>query len=320
MQKLARKCNKEYNMNHMNSIQRRRKNMENKKKNRVNVKALIISIILLTVISLMAKHLGLFEGMDSLVNVNVDTIVRVCVALSLIIVVGNVALIVIGLFYGKDENSKTVVSVVSSLIKYSMALVAGCWGASIIGVDVSTIFASVGIVALIIGFGAESLVADIITGIFMLFEGEYKVGHIVEVDGYRGTIVEIGIRTLSIVDGSGNIKRINNSSLSNVVNRSVNASFAVTDIMVSYEMDLEELEKNLNVILVEIEKKYDNLFNGKIKYLGVEALEAVGMKLRFCVELDEKNLFTGKRILNRELKIAFDKNNIKIAYGKSSGN
>lgn len=294
--------------------------MENKKKNRVNVKALIISIILLTVISLMAKHLGLFEGLDSLVNVNVDTIVRVCVALSLIIVVGNVALIVIGLFYGKDENSKTVVSVVSSLIKYSMALVAGCWGASIIGVDVSTIFASVGIVALIIGFGAESLVADIITGIFMLFEGEYKVGHIVEVDGYRGTIVEIGIRTLSIVDGSGNIKRINNSSLSNVVNRSVNASFAVTDIMVSYEMDLEELEKNLNVILVEIEKKYDNLFRGKIKYLGVEALEAVGMKLRFCVELDEKNLFTGKRILNRELKIAFDKNNIKIAYDKSSGN
>ena len=152
----------------------------------------------------------------------------------------------------------------------------------------------------------------------MLFEGEYKVGLIVEVDGYRGTIVEIGIRTLSIVDGSGNVKRINNSSLSNVVNRSVHASFAVTDIMVSYEMDLEELEKTLHVILEEIEKKYDNLFIGKIKYLGVEALEATGMKLRFCVELDEKNLFTGKRILNRELKIAFDKNNIKIAYDKSS--
>ena len=76
--------------------------------------------------------------------------------------------------------------------------------------NVSTILASVGLLALIVGFGAESLITDVITGVFMLFENQYNVGDIIEVSGFRGTVSSIGIRTISITDSSGNIKIINN--------------------------------------------------------------------------------------------------------------
>ena len=292
--------------------------MENKKKS--YLKKIVIPLMFLIVISVVAKNTGLFEGIDGLITFNVDTIVQVVVAVAFITVAGNVFLIILNFFTRKSGRVGTMATLISSIIKYAMVLVGFCWILSIIGVDVSTIFASIGILALIIGFGAESLVADLVTGIFILFENEYNVGDIIEIDGYRGTVNEIGLRTLSIIDGSGNIKRINNSNLKNIVNRSINNSCAVSDIMVSYDTDLEELDETLKIILEEIEKKYETLFEGKIKYVGVESLEPMGIKLRFCVDLDEKNLFTGKRILNKELKIAFDKNNIVITHEKFAGN
>ena len=145
----------------------------------------------------------------------------------------------------KERKGLTLISLFSSLLHYVAALVILCWGLSILGVNVNAIVASVGIVALIVGFGAESLVADVVTGIFLLFENQYNVGDIVEVNGFRGTVKEIGIRTTSIMDVGGNVKIINNSEMKNILNRSDNISRAVSDIAIPYETDLEALEAKL---------------------------------------------------------------------------
>lgn len=284
--------------------------MENKKKN--YAKKIIVPLIFLVAVTLVAKFTGLFQGMDNMITFNVNTIFRVVVAVAFIMVVGNVGLMLLGVFTKKSGRLGTMATLISSIVKYAMVLIGFCWILSIIGVDVSTIFASIGIVALILGFGAESLVADLVTGVFILFENEYNVGDIIEIDGFRGTVKEIGLRTLCLEDGGGNIKIINNSDLKNIINRSNHKSNAVCDIMISYNTDLEEVKEKLKKILPEIHKKHENVFKGEIRYLGVEALEQLGIKLRFCVEVDEKEIFSGKRILNEELKTAFDKNNIAI--------
>lgn len=291
--------------------------MENKKKN--YAKKIMIPLVFLVAVTLIAKFTGLFQGMDNMITFNVNNIFRVIVAIAFIMVVGNIVLMVLGIFTKKSGRLGTMATLISSIIKYAMVLIGFCWVLSIIGVDVSTIFASIGIVALILGFGAESLVADLVTGVFILFENEYNVGDIIEIDGFRGTVKEIGLRTLCLEDGGGNIKIINNSDLKNIINRSHRKSNAVCDIMVSYDTDLEELRETLKKMLPEIHKKHETIFNGEIRYLGVEALEQIGMKLRFCVEVDEKDIFSGKRILNEELKIAFDKNNIIITYALTAG-
>ena len=205
----------------------------------------------------------------------------------------------------KERKGLTLISLLSSLLRYVAALVILCWGLSILGVNVNAIVASVGIVALIVGFGAESLVADVVTGIFLLFENQYNVGDIVEVNGFRGTVKEIGIRTTAIMDVGGNIKIINNSEMKNILNRSDNVSRAVSDIAIPYETDLEALEEKLPGLMEEIFEKRNGLMLNKPVYLGVQQLADSSVILRFVVEVSEKDIYTGARILNRDLWLGF---------------
>ncbi len=222
--------------------------------------------------------------------------------------------LVLGLVKPKERKGMTYVSLLSSLIRYVAALVILCWGLSILGVNVNAIVASVGIVALIVGFGAESRVADMVTGVFLLFENQYNVGDIVEVNGFRGTVKAIGIRTTSIMDAGDNIKIINNSEMKNILNRSDNISRAVSDIAIPYETDLEALEAKLPGLMAEIHQKRSEVMLAEPRYLGVQQLAESSVILRFVVEVAEKDIYTGARILNRDLWLGFRKLGIECPF------
>ena len=282
-----------------------------------NIFLIVFSGILLMTIMLIAKETDLFddlEDMEAGLKISGGMMLNVVLALALVVLISNVLLIVLNLFRNRKGRIGTLVTVISSLIKYISVLVAFCWILSIIGVNVSTIFASVGIFALILGFGAESLVADLVTGVFILFENQYNVGDIVEIDGFRGKVKEIGIRTLSLEDTGGNIKTINNSELKNIVNRSNQRSVAVCDVSVSYNTDIEELEEKLVNMLQKIKAKHTDIFIGRVEFVGVEALADSGVVLRIIADVSEENIFKGRRLLNKEIKIMFDKDGIIIPY------
>lgn len=208
---------------------------------------------------------------------------------------------VLGLIHPKSHRARTILTLLNSLLRYAAALVILCWGLSILGVDVSVIVASVGVVALVVGFGVESLIADVVTGTFILFENQYNVGDIVEVGGFRGTVKDIGIRTTAIEDAGGNVKIINNSEMKNILNRSDHASRAVCDIDIPYETDLEALEERIPALLEEIYRQNAGILKSVPAYLGVEKLGGSSVVLRFVAEVAEKDLFTAGRVLNRSL-------------------
>lgn len=268
----------------------------------------------LVVLTYMCVKTGIFPGVGSLIDISFDTILKIIIAIAFIQVVGGVLIVVLSLFKNKSGRIGTMSTVLISIVKYSMRIIGFCWVLTIIGVNVSTIFASIGILALIIGFGAESLVADIVTGVFVLFENEYNIGDIIEVDGFRGTVTEIGIRTVSVQDSGGNIKIINNSDLKNIINRSNQKSTAVCDIGVAYETDLEEFDKLVIKIIDEITDRNPEAFKSGIKYLGVQELGDFSITLRFAAEAEENKVFATRRLLNKELKIAFDRHNVSIPF------
>lgn len=208
---------------------------------------------------------------------------------------------VLGLIHPKAHRAQTILTLLNSLLRYAAALVILCWGLSILGVDVGVIVASVGVVALVVGFGVESLIADVVTGTFILFENQYNVGDIVEVGGFRGTVKTIGIRTTAIEDAGGNVKIINNSEVKNILNRSEHASRAVCDIDIPYETDMEALEERLPALLEEIYRQNTEVLQSAPTYLGVEKLGASSVVLRFVAEVEEKDLFAAGRVLNRSL-------------------
>ena len=223
-------------------------------------------------------------------------------------------LLVLGLIKPRTHRGQTLLTIIASLGKYVAAIVILCWGLSILGVNVSGILASVGVLTLVVGFSAESLIADVITGFFMLFENQYNVGDIVEVGGFRGTVCEIGIRTTSIMDVGGNVKIVNNSEMKNILNRSDRVSVSASTIDIPYETDLESLEAAIPGLMDEIYQKHGEDMLSALQYLGVQALGSSGITLKFIVEVEEQNIFKGARILNHDLLLGFRKLGVECPY------
>ena len=213
----------------------------------------------------------------------------------------------------KTKGGMTAVKLISSFLKYIIAIVALLWILTAWGVDTTTLIASAGIMGLVIGLGAQSLIADIIAGMFTVFEGEYQVGDIVVIDGWRGTVDEIGIRTTKIVDAGGNIKIINNSEISSVVNQTKAVSSVSTVMSIEYGESLQRVEivirDNIDKIRADIPQIVDGPF-----YKGVKALGASSVDLLFITNCKEEDYFVVQRAMNRELKLLFDANNINIPY------
>lgn len=241
-------------------------------------------------------------------------IAQVIAMAALVLLCANLLILLLGVLKPKTHRGASLVTLFSSLTRYVAALIILCWGLSIFGVDVNTIVASVGVVTLVVGFGAESLVADLITGVFMLFENQYNVGDIVEVNGFRGTVQDIGIRTTSIVDPGGNVKIINNSDMKNILNRSDRSSRAVANIGIPYETDLEALEAGLPGLMAEIYEAHKDILKAEPRYLGVAELADSAVVLRFVAEVPESEIYSAGRVLNRDLWLGFRKLGVECPF------
>lgn len=241
-------------------------------------------------------------------------LVKCALIIMVMIIITNVVKMITEKAQPKSNKGKSIVSMLNSIISYACAVIGIVWCLSAIGINLSTIFASIGIVALIIGFAAESLIEDVITGVFLVFEDEFNVGDIIEIDGFRGTVTSIGVRTTCIQNPAGNVKIMNNSDIRNVLNRSKAQTAAVVDIPIAYEADVEETERILLQILDRIPEEHPDVFKEVPKYLGVQELAGSSVNLRVVAQVDDKDVFTATRILNRDIKVGFDRVGISVPF------
>lgn len=213
----------------------------------------------------------------------------------------------------KSNRAKTVVTLIDGLVKYSCALAIVFIVLSAVGVDTSAIWASVGILTLIIGLGCQSLITDIVAGLFLVAENEYNVGEIIVVDGFRGTVKEIGIRSTKILDAAGNIKIINNSDIKNIVNLSRELSLAVCDCGIDYSDSIERVELVIAHNLEKIKERIPAIVDGPY-YKGVSELADSAVVIKVVAQCKEEDRYQVQRDLNREIKILFDNNNVSIPF------
>lgn len=284
-------------------------------KNKTKITGLIacIAILIITVPVGFLTDVFDFEDLKT-VGIEFSTILKVIVMAAAVIAVVSLITMLLSLPNPKNHRTRSLLSIVSSMLKYIAGIVILCWGLSIIGVNVSTIVASVGIIALIVGFSAESLIADVVTGAFMIFENQYNVGDIVEVDGFRGKVTNIGIRTTSITDTGDNAKVINNSAMRNILNRSDKLSRSVCDISIPYETDIEELEKQIPGLVQLMYENHKDVMQDVPKYLGIQQLADSSIVLRFVVNVNEKDIFSCTRIMNHDLLLGFRKLGIECPF------
>ena len=221
---------------------------------------------------------------------------------------------IFGLLAKRNNRSASIATLLLSLLKYVAVIAAIIWGLGILGVSMTAVFAGVGIVGLALGFGAQSLIEDIITGFFIIFEGQYGIGDIIVLDDFRGVVRSIGVRTTVLEDAGGNLKIVNNSDIRNLQNRSRNDSLAICEVDVAYETDLKALEKMLPPELERMYEENRSLYLSAPRYMGVEDLGESGVKLRFCVSVTEENFFVGKRRLARDIRVLFSEKGVEIPF------
>ena len=267
--------------------------------------------------AIMQDLFGDVGKLQDMVSFSWVSVFQLIIMVALLLVIREIANAILERIHPSTNRGMTMKDLFSSALKYILTLVGFFWGLAIIGVNVSTLFASVGIMALIIGFGAESLIADVITGLFMIFENQYNVGDIIEMDGYRGTVVNIAIRTTSIQDNDGNIKIFNNSDMRNIINQSSDSSYSVCDVRIPYEADIENAEQVIDKLCKELLEEHPDVFLTQPVYQGVQELQKADVMLRIVAEVKEQDRFDAARMMNRKMKIGLEKSGITASNKKS---
>ena len=217
--------------------------------------------------------------------------------------------------FGRTNKQITIIKLFISFLRWIIAIIAFLLVLSAWGVDTTTLLASAGILALIIGLGAQSLIADIIAGIFIVFEGDYQVGDIVVIDGWRGTVEEIGIRTTKVADAGGNIKIVNNSKITSIINQTHELSVAKCYMSIDYDESLERVELIMKENLSKIKERIPAIIDGPY-YKGVSELGESSVNLLFMAICKEEDIYQVQRDLNREMYLLFNQNDISIPFNQ----
>lgn len=278
----------------------------------------IVGIALLALL-LLAEYLpqdwyivAIFSGAKEEVNA-VDKFIKAAVYTVVAFFIKDFLVAILGVASKRSPRAVTICDMLSNFLKYVVFILAFLLILGAFGVNTAALAASAGILTLIVGLGCQSLIADILAGVFIVFEGAFKVGDIVVVGGFRGTVQHIGIRSTRIIDATGNVKIIKNSAIDDLINNTQDLSVAVCTCGVDYAIPMERVEAVINANLDYMKEKIPQIVEGPI-YLGVDELADSGVIVKLIAKCEEKDKFTVQRAMNREIKVIFDANEITIPF------
>jgi len=211
------------------------------------------------------------------------------------------------------SRSETVGHLLDSFVKYASVIGGIFYCLSAAGMNTGTLLASAGILSLVVGLGAQSLIGDILAGMSIVFEGSFRVGDIVTIDGWRGEVVEIGIRTTKVRSAGNDIRIFNNAAISSVINMTKQYSYASVDVGIDYSESLEHVEAVLKHELPQVRKHIPAIVAGPY-YKGVTSLGDSSVNLRILAQCSEADRIQVTRDLNREILLLFNRNHISIPF------
>ncbi len=242
----------------------------------------------------------------------VPNIIQAIRIITVILVITTIVLAILNKAFRKNQRQITVVRLINSMVKCVMTIVLVIAVLAIWGVNTTALITGAGVVTLVVGLGMQSLISDVVAGLFIVFENEFNVGDIVTIDGFRGTVISIGIRTTKL-EALGNIKIVNNSDIRGVLNQTVNPSTAKALIDIEYGESLQRVEEIIAKKLPQV--KIEGVI-GVISYDGVATLGASGVTLQFTANCYEGDIFAVQREMNKQLKLMFDENGVGIPFNQ----
>jgi small-conductance mechanosensitive channel len=214
----------------------------------------------------------------------------------------------------RRKRAQTISSVVRRGLSALIWTTAGLVVLRELDVDITPVLTGAGIVGLAVGFGAQTLVKDIISGLFLIAEDQVRLGDVAEINNIGGSVEEINLRTIVLRDLEGTLHYIANGEIRTLANKSKDFSYYVIDIGVGYDDDTDRIVDAVREVAREL--MVDPAFTASIlepiEVLGVDAFKASEVTLRFRLKTLPMKQWEVGRELRRRIKIAFDAAGIKI--------
>ncbi|HKA52077.1 MAG TPA: mechanosensitive ion channel family protein [Candidatus Binatia bacterium] len=225
-----------------------------------------------------------------------------------------------GLSPERQKRAQTLSEVVQAAATTVLFVITAMMLLEEIGLNIAPLLTAAGIGGLAIGFGAQNLVRDLITGFFLLLEDQIRVGDIVKVGDKSGLVEQLGLRVLLLRDFDGSVHMIPNGSITTVTNLTKDYSYAVLHIGVSYHTDLDEAVAVLTHVGADL--RHDPEFAadllGELRVVGVDDFADAQVKLILRLKTVPSKQWHVSRELRRRIKKAFDAHNIQMREGLQS--
>ena len=210
-------------------------------------------------------------------------------------------------------RTETICRLLLSVLKYGLGIGMLFYCLYLVSVNSTGLIASASVLSLVIGFGAQSLITDIIAGLFIVFEGVFRVGDIITVQGFRGTVIDISLRTTKVLGVDGNVSVYNNNDIKGVLNMTRQASYAAVSPSIEYGQDIDYVEAVLKRELPKLKKRDSRILEAP-KYLGVESLGDSGVVLLIVCKCNEEDIKGLTRYLNRAILKIFYQYGINVPF------
>ena len=217
-----------------------------------------------------------------------------------------------------DKKKKTLISLFKNILKYLIFTLIILAILNVYGVNTNSILASIGVIGVIIGLAFQSIIADFLAGIFILFDNHYIIGDTISINGFKGEVISFGLMSTKIKAATGEVLIISNSSFKELINYSMNNTTLYINLDVAYDTDIDKLEKVLKDITEKV-LKIKNVTN-KYELLGINEFSSSSIKYLVSIECKANTQYQVKRDYYKLIREEFNKNNIEIPYNKMDVN
>ncbi len=212
-----------------------------------------------------------------------------------------------------DKRANTLIAILKKIVNYILIFFGIITVLDMFNIPTASILATAGIGGLAVGFGAQSLVKDIITGFFILLEDQYSVGDYIQTGDYDGIVEELGLRITKLRAFSGELHIIPNSNIQIVTNRTRGAMRALVKVSIAYEEDIDKVISILKELCIDIGKSNDTIVEGP-NVIGVSDLGESGVDITIVAKTKPMEQWAVEREIRKRVKETLERENIEIPY------
>lgn len=213
----------------------------------------------------------------------------------------------------KKKRQQTIQKLLQNIIKYIIIIIVSAGILKILGVNVTSIVAGLGVASVVLSLALKDVMQDILAGISIILEDQFDVGDFVEINGFTGTVIDLGLKSTKIKSYENTVKIISNRTIVEVINYSKSDPVVTVNIPISYDIDNKLADKIVDNVIKRITKEVQEL-SGEITLWGLNKFQSSHIDYTILVPVKIDKQFGAKRQINRIIKEELDKQNASVPF------